>query len=72
MYIEEKITALEKQVTFMAQEIEALRSRKIYLTVKEAAEALSLNEQTVYKKIREGKIRTINIAGAIRVPMDQF
>jgi len=43
-----------------------LRATRRPLTVRQAAEALGLHEQTVYKWSRTGRIPTLRIGGALR------
>ncbi len=39
-----------------------------YYTPQEAAEILKVHEKTIYKWIKEGKIRAITIGGVYRIP----
>ena len=48
-----------------------MHKRKNLLTVKEVAEYLKLNEQTVYDRVKEGKIPHIRIGGSIRFDLNE-
>lgn len=45
-------------------------TRRLLLTVEEAAEALSLGKTKVYELIGEGLLRTVSVGRARRVPVD--
>lgn len=47
------------------------RRRSNLLTAKEVAEYLGLHEQTVYDRVKEGKIPHIRIGGSIRFDLDE-
>ncbi len=75
MYIEEQLKELKESVELMQKEIEHLKvkSSEQILTPKEFAEMTSINQNTVYTWIREGRIKTLpNLGTAIRIPMSQF
>jgi len=48
-----------------------MHKRKNLLTVKEVAEYLKLNEQTVYDRVKENKIPHIRIGGSIRFDLNE-
>ena len=40
--------------------------------IKEVAEVLKVSEKWVYEKIREGKIKSVNLGGNIRISEDEL
>lgn len=48
----------------------ATEIRKSFLRISELAEILNLGRTATYQLVRSGKIPTVRIGGAIRIPVD--
>ena len=69
MYLEERMTALEQKVDFLAQQ--AIPTER-WLTAEELSKEMRISRTTIYRRIKDGSIKTANIFGAVRIPMSQF
>lgn len=69
MYIEERIAALEAQVTKLSTG-KALQDR--WATIPEAAAELHVSATTLRRHIEAGTIHAMRLFGAVRIPMAQF
>ena len=71
----ELIMTLEERVIELENRIALLETNVVekHLTPKELADWLNCSTNTIYVKIREGKIKTArNLGTLIRIPMSQF
>lgn len=69
MYLEERVQALEDQVTALRSGA-ALKDR--WATIQECAAELRVSTTTIRRHIETGRIHAARLFGAVRIPMSQF
>ena len=74
MEIEERIERLEQENEALRKKVELLEVHvhDEFVTPMELAEIMSCDVNTVYYKIRAGKIKAVTHVGGYRIPMYQF
>jgi len=70
--IEQDISDLKGQIATLTNAVNKINRPERWLTPAECAEELHVTRNTVYIKIRKGKIYATRRLGEPRIPMSQF
>ena len=69
--LEALINPLEKKIDFLTNEL-SKKKQSEFMTVKEVAHKLNVQERTVRTKIKEGKIKAFRNGGMYNIPREDF